>query len=69
MRTAAVNHVTLAYEERGAGEPVVLIHAAPLADLFAPLIDQRALGAYRLVRYHRRGYAGSLRTGGAVTIK
>ncbi len=48
---------------------MVLIHAAPLADFFAPLIDQPALGAYRFVRYHRRGYAGSSRTGGPVTIK
>lgn len=68
MRTKAVNGVTLEYEVRGAGEPVVLIHAAPLADFFAPLMDQPALGAYRLVRYHRRGYAGSSRTAGRVTI-
>lgn len=68
MRTAAVNNVTLEYEERGVGEPVVLIHAAPLADFFAPLMDQPALGAYRLVRYHRRGYAGSSRTAGRVTV-
>jgi len=68
MRTAAVNDVTLEYEDRGAGAPVVLIHAAPLADFFAPLMDQPALGAYRLVRYHRRGYAGSGRMAGPVSI-
>jgi pimeloyl-ACP methyl ester carboxylesterase len=67
MRTAAVNDLTLEYEERGAGEPVVLIHIN-LADSFAPLMDQPALGAYRLVRYHRRGYAGSTRTAGPVSI-
>ena len=64
MRTAAVNDVTLEYVERRASEPVVLIHAPPLADFFAPLMDQPALRAYRLVRYQRRGYAGSGRTDG-----
>lgn len=68
MRTVAVNGVSLDYEAQGAGEPVALIHAAPFADFFAPFMDQPALGGYRLVRYHRRGYAGSSRTAGPVSI-
>jgi pimeloyl-ACP methyl ester carboxylesterase len=49
----------LEYEVRGAGEPVVLVHNGVLADWFRPLLDQPALAGYRLVRYHRAGYAGS----------
>jgi len=68
VHTAPVNGVSLEYEERGDGEPVVLIHLAPYTDSFAPLMDQPALRGYRLVRYHRRGYAGSSRTEGPVSI-
>jgi pimeloyl-ACP methyl ester carboxylesterase len=43
-----------------AGEPVVLIHGAFIAEAYAPLCAEPAVAArYRLVRYHRRGYAGS----------
>jgi pimeloyl-ACP methyl ester carboxylesterase len=31
-------------------------------------MDQPPLARYRLVRYHRRGYAGSTRSAGPVTI-
>ena len=47
-------------EVRGAGEPVVLVHGSHIADAFAPLVAEPALlERYRLVRYHRRGFAGS----------
>jgi pimeloyl-ACP methyl ester carboxylesterase len=52
----------LEYELLGspAGEPVVLIHGAFIAEAYAPLCAEPAVAArYRLVRYHRRGYAGS----------
>ena len=52
--------VELEYEARGSGEPVVLIHAGVCAEWFRPLMEEPALsGRYRLVRYHRVGYAGS----------
>ncbi|WP_219461900.1 alpha/beta fold hydrolase [Nonomuraea rhizosphaerae] len=52
--------VELEYEDRGTGEPVVLIHAGLCARWFAPLTDQPTLSErYRLIRYHRAGYAGS----------
>ena len=54
----------LEYEVHGAaaGEPVVLIHGALIAEAYAPLCAEPAVAArYRLVRYHRRGYAGSSR--------
>ena len=44
----------------GVGEPVVLVHGSIIADAFAPLLLEPALsGRYRLVSYHRRGFAGS----------
>jgi pimeloyl-ACP methyl ester carboxylesterase len=68
MHTAMTNEVKLEYELRGFGEPVALIHLSLYADSFAPLMDQPALAGYRLLRYHRRGYVGSSRTVGPVTI-
>jgi 3-oxoadipate enol-lactonase len=56
----AVGGVELEYVDRGAGEPVLLIHGAFLADAFAPLVAEPALaGRYRVISYHRRGFAGS----------
>ncbi len=56
----SVDGAVLEYEIVGAGEPVVLIHGAFIAEAFAPLCAEPALAArYRLVRYHRRGHAGS----------
>jgi pimeloyl-ACP methyl ester carboxylesterase len=41
------------------GEPVVLIHGAFLATAYAPLCAESLLAHHTLIRYHRRGYAGS----------
>lgn len=68
MRTVAINGLSLEYESQGTGEPVALVHLSLYADSFAPLMNQPALAGYRLIRYHRRGYAGSSRTAGPVTI-
>jgi pimeloyl-ACP methyl ester carboxylesterase len=62
--------VELEYRTVGAGEPVVLVHAGVFADWFEPLIAEPALASrYRLVTYHRVGYAGSARMAGAVSLK
>lgn len=62
MKRAALDGVELEYEIRGAGEPIVLVHHGAGADWFDPLLEERVLSArYRLVRYHRAGYAGSSR--------
>ena len=46
----------LEYEERGDGEPVLLIHGALIATTFVPLMSEPALAdRYRLIRYHRAG--------------
>jgi 3-oxoadipate enol-lactonase len=68
VHSVAVDGVTLEYESRGSGEPVVFIHLSIYADSFAPFVDQPSLARYWLVRYHRRGYAGSTRSAGPVTI-
>ena len=65
----AVNGVELEYELRGTGEPVVLIHWGIGAAWAGPLLDQPALaGHYRLLSYHRAGFAGSTRLAGSVTM-
>jgi len=69
MDRAALDGIELEYEVRGAGEPVVLMHAGVCADFFKPLVEEPALtDRYRLVRYHRVGYAGSTRLAGPVSI-
>lgn len=68
MRIAQLDGVSLEYEVEGDGEPLVLIHLAPYADSFLPLMAQPSLADYQLIRYHRRGYAGSSRTSGRVSI-
>jgi pimeloyl-ACP methyl ester carboxylesterase len=68
MQSTTVNGVSLEYEVRGEGEALVLSHCGFVADSYAPLMDQPALSAYRRIRYHRRGYAGSTHTDGPVTI-
>jgi 3-oxoadipate enol-lactonase len=69
MSRVKIDTVELEYTERGQGEPVVLVHAGIFADWFHPLMDQPALtGRYRVVSYHRVGYAGSSRVAGPVSI-
>lgn len=59
MKRAPVQDGTLEYEIRGDGEPVLLIHGSHIAASFLPVMDEPALADYRLIRYHRRGFAGS----------
>jgi pimeloyl-ACP methyl ester carboxylesterase len=50
------------------GEPVVLIHGACLATAYAPLCSESLVAPYKLIRYHRRGYAGSSHPSGPASI-
>lgn len=59
MDQAKIDGVTLEYEMQGSGEPVVFIHGALMGDTYAPLMDEPSLKGFRLIRYHRRGFAGS----------
>jgi pimeloyl-ACP methyl ester carboxylesterase len=69
LQRATLNGITLEYEIRGSGEPVVLVPACCLADFFKPLINEPALtGRYRVLNYHRVGYAGSTHLKGPVSL-
>jgi pimeloyl-ACP methyl ester carboxylesterase len=71
MSRAILDGVSLDYEFWGhaTGEPVVLVHAGIFADWFKPLRDEPALtGKYRVLSYHRVGYAGSSRLPGPLSL-
>jgi pimeloyl-ACP methyl ester carboxylesterase len=61
MKRAQVNGVELEYEVVGSGRPVLFISPV-IADGFLPLIAEPALAGYQLIRYHKRGWAGSTHT-------
>lgn len=69
MKRAEVDGITFAYEVTGSGEPVVFIHGVFMADPFRPLLAESSLAdRYQLITYHRRGYGGSSRTRGPVSV-
>ena len=69
MERARTDGAELEYEVSGRGEPAVFIHGAFIADTFRPLLAEPSLGGrYRLILYHRRGYAGSGRASGPVSV-
>jgi pimeloyl-ACP methyl ester carboxylesterase len=69
MERISINGTELEYEARGSGEAVLLIHGSIIADAFDPLIAEKSLSdQYRLINYHRRGYAGSSRPTGPVSL-
>jgi 3-oxoadipate enol-lactonase len=51
--------VDLEVELLGEGEPVVVIQTALTVDELRPIAHRTALGGFRVIHYHRRGYAGS----------
>ena len=60
MERVVVTGGELDAEARGSGEPVLLIHGAITPHTWAPLLHQTVLSeGYRLIHYHRRGFAGS----------
>jgi len=68
MERAKVNGVELEYEVKGSGEPVLLISPV-IAGAFVPFLSAPPLvDRYRLIRYHRRGWAGSTHTAPPVRI-
>src|ERR1700730_2048336 len=70
MQRARVNDVELEYDVQGSGEPVIFLHGGLLADENTPLMKQRALtDHYRVINYHRRGFAGSEHPPGKATIE
>jgi pimeloyl-ACP methyl ester carboxylesterase len=70
IRRVALDGAELEVEVRGRGEPVLLIQTALVADEFLPLASQPALqDHYWVIRYHRRGYAGSTALDGPSSIQ
>jgi pimeloyl-ACP methyl ester carboxylesterase len=68
MHQARVNGVNLEYDVAGQGEPVLLISPV-VADGFLPLLSEPSLAQrYRLITYHRRGWAGSTHTSAPVRV-
>jgi pimeloyl-ACP methyl ester carboxylesterase len=69
LERAAVDGLELDYELQGSGEPVVLIHWGVGVVWAEPLMAEPALvDQYRLIRYHRAGYAASSRIEGPVIM-
>ena len=69
MQPINLDGVVLEYTVQGAGEPVLLIHGSILADAFVPLLAEPSIAhAYRVIAYHRRGFAGSARAHAPFTI-
>ena len=69
MERASLDGAELAYQLSGPGEPVIFIHGAFIADPFHPLLVEPSFAdRYRLILYHRRGYAGSNRASGPVSV-
>lgn len=69
MNTITINGKKLAYEVRGTGEPVLLLHCGFVADSFVPLMNDLTLsGQYRLINYHRVGYGQSDRAAGPMSV-
>jgi pimeloyl-ACP methyl ester carboxylesterase len=70
MRRIQLDDAELEYEVRGDGEPVLLVPLSVFIDGLAhPLFRQpRLCSNYRLVHYHRRGWAGSRRGQGPLSV-
>lgn len=68
-RAALLEGITLSYDIRGTGEPVIFVHGALIADAFSPLLAKPILaGQYQLIAYRRRGYADSTPVHEPVTV-
>jgi 3-oxoadipate enol-lactonase len=59
----------LEFETRGDGEPVLLVHGSHIADSYLPIMAEPGLASYRLIRYRRRGFAGSAPHGETFSIE
>ena len=69
MERIAVGDAELEFDDQGSGEPVIFIHGAGPADSFLPVAHEPAVrDAYRVIRYHRRGSAGSSPVQGPVPV-
>jgi pimeloyl-ACP methyl ester carboxylesterase len=56
MQRVGLGDAEVAYSERGAGEPIVLVHAGVFGDWFLPVSASPALEGFRVLRVRRAGY-------------
>jgi pimeloyl-ACP methyl ester carboxylesterase len=69
MERIAVGDAELEFEDQGSGEPVIFIHGAGPADSFLPVaVEPVVRDDYRVIRYHRRGSAGSSPVNGPIPV-
>lgn len=69
MQPINVDGVNLESDTQGAGESVLLIHGGIFADGFFPLLSGPAIaGNYRVISYHRRGFAGGTHAKDSIAI-
>ncbi|HSO63820.1 MAG TPA: alpha/beta fold hydrolase [Ornithinibacter sp.] len=68
-RRVSLPDAVLAVAVRGSGEPLVLVQTALTADELLPVAQQPVLDGFRVVLYHRRGYAGSTPAQGPGSIE
>ncbi len=59
IQAVMVGDTEFAYSERGAGDPLLLVHAGVFADWFAPLAASPALADFRIIRVRRAGYGSN----------
>ncbi|HSO65787.1 MAG TPA: alpha/beta hydrolase [Ornithinibacter sp.] len=68
-RRVSLPDAALEVAVRGSGEPLVLVQTALTADELLPVAQQPVLDGFRVVLYHRRGYAGSTPAQGPGSIE
>jgi pimeloyl-ACP methyl ester carboxylesterase len=60
MQTLDIEGARLEYDEEGSGDPLLLIHGGVCADNLSALLKEPSIvDSYRVISYHRRGFAGS----------
>src|SRR3954470_20977969 len=70
MERIAVGDAELEFDEQGSGDPVIFIHGSGPADSWLPVAAEPAVrDDYHVIRYHRRGSAGSSPVQGPVAVK
>ena len=60
MNSFSIDNADIGYSDRGAGEPVFLVHAGVFSDWFLPVSEARALDGLRVIRVRRAGYGGPM---------
>lgn len=70
MQYFHIDGANLEYRIQGSGESLVLIHGSILAAAFSPLLSEPSIAnKYRVITYHRRGFAASSRATPGLTIR